>query len=135
MCCYALLSFCLLVLLFALFVTVAISVLAQRNCSRPHSFACEPLPHCRLSGDYPEDEHQIVQFTISALDKVHLTVVCELLHGQYLAEFDEHFSPLNKSKMRIHLPTAFAKGTENESFSWVAVLDKEMVSLVQPCSA
>lgn len=90
---------------------------------------CQPqlLPAKQNSSDYPEDEHQIVQFTISALDKVHLTVVCELLHGQYLAEFDEHFSPLNKSKMRIHLPTAFAKGTENESFSWVAVLDKEML--------
>jgi len=74
---------------------------------------------------YPDDKHQPIQLTISALAKVDLTVVVELVHGRYYADFSDYFSPMDKTMLRIHSPKRFAeKPVTGQSATWLTVVEQ-----------
>ena len=95
---------------------------------------CQPHPLPSYFGEavkdsmFPDNKHQHVQFTISALSSVELTVVVELLHGQYYPDFDEYFSTYDRSRLRVHTPGRSDNAVERAT--WMAILDKDVVDAV-----
>lgn len=57
-----------------------------------------------LDSGFPDNKHQEVQFTITALDDIEITVVVELLHGLYYPDFDEYFGDHDKGDLVVHTP-------------------------------
>lgn len=90
------------------------------KCSR------HPMPHFfQLDyhvSSYPDGKHLPIQITISALEKVDVSVVVELLHGRYYAEFNDYFGGMDKSSLRIHYPKRFTE----ESFggTWLTIVEE-----------
>lgn len=85
-----------------------------------------PMPHFfqleyNVSG-YPDDKHQPIQITISALEKVDVSVVVELLHGRYYAEFNDYFGAMDKTSLRIHYPKRFTD--ESLGGTWLAIVEE-----------
>lgn len=68
---------------------------------------------------YPDNKHNYVQFTLTAIRDVELTVVLELLHGLYYPEFRELH---NRGEISIHRPQRAKWGTDN---SFLAILESE----------
>lgn len=81
-----------------------------------------------LTGGYPDDKHEEVQLTVTALENVELSVVVELLHGQYNADFDEYFNSENRIAMHIHRPKKFANFPLRSM--WMAVVDKKTIDSI-----
>ena len=71
---------------------------------------------------YPDGKHQPIQITISALEKVDVSIAVELIHGRYYAEFDDYFGSMDKSSLRIHHPKRFTD--EFIGGSWLAFVEK-----------
>ena len=98
---------------------------------------CQPHPlptyfsSTSTDDGFPDDKHQLVQFTITALADVELVVVVELLHGQFYPDFDEYFSTYDKSLVRVHSPSRFVgPGEDKGSATWMAVLDRDTIGAV-----
>lgn len=82
---------------------------------------------------FPDNKHQVVQLSITALDSVNLTVAIELLHGLYYPEFDEYFGSGKRSKMYIHSPRrlSYEMAAENDSRpAWLAVIEQSDFSRI-----
>jgi hypothetical protein len=75
----------------------------QRH-TMPHALKMNTV----MSG-FPDDKHQPIQLTISALAEVNLTVVVELLHGLYYSDFIDYFGSVSKSALRVHTPARFVE--------------------------
>ena len=85
-----------------------------------------PMPaffadNAHVSG-YPDDKHQPIQIAISAIASIELTVVVELLHGAYYAEFSAYYGPRDKTFVRVHTPTRIAE--DSDQATWLAVMDQ-----------
>lgn len=98
---------------------------------------CQPHPlptyfsSTSTDDGFPDDKHQLVQFTITALADVELVVVVELLHGQFYPDFDEYFSTYDKSLVRVHSPSRFVgPGEDKGRATWMAVLDRDTIGAV-----
>ena len=81
-----------------------------------------------LDGGFPDNKHQLIQLSITALESVNLTVVIELLHGLYYSEFDEYFAKNDWIEIHIHSPSRFhykPEDSEESRFSWLAMLDRK----------
>lgn len=76
--------------------------------------------NAHVSG-FPDDKHQPIQVTISALARVELTIVIELLNGAYYTDFRNYFGEFNKSLVRVHSPGRSNDASEALS-TWMAVL-------------
>ncbi len=84
-----------------------------------------PMPsffesNAHVSG-FPDDKHQPIQLAISALARVELTIVIELLHGAYYTDFKAFFGEVNKAMIRVHSPSRFAENAGAVS-TWMAVI-------------
>ena len=71
---------------------------------------------------YPDDKHQHIQLTISALENVEVMVVVELLHGQFYHEFDAYFESINHSSLFIHTPSRVSDKSDRSV--WHSLLEK-----------
>ncbi|KAL3768820.1 hypothetical protein ACHAWU_006921, partial [Discostella pseudostelligera] len=87
---------------------------------RRHTMPAFFASNTQVSG-FPDDEHQPIQLAISALARVELTVVAELLHGSYYTDFRNYFGAMNRSMLRVHSPGRFAEGSGSLS-TWLAVV-------------
>lgn len=101
-----------------------------------HSGCCRCRPHplpayfssTSTDDGFPDDKHQQVQFTITALAEVELVIVVELLHGQFYPDFDEYFSTYDKSLVRVHSPSRFVNlGKDMGRATWMAVLNRDTI--------
>ena len=95
---------------------------------------CQPYPlpqffekNVKVSG-YPDDKHRKLQFTITALRKVDLTIVLELLHGQYYKDFQSSFVDEVDKSLHIHRPNRFDSSLQ--SSMWLSILDKHTVNSI-----
>lgn len=77
-------------------------------------------PH--VSG-FPDDKHQAIQLAISSIATVELTVVVELLHGAFYADFSDYFVAMDKTMLRVHSPSRFAE-EPGEKATWLAVIEQ-----------
>ncbi|KAL7555003.1 hypothetical protein ACHAWF_018580 [Thalassiosira exigua] len=94
---------------------------------RPGCCSCSrhPMPaffesNARVSG-FPDDKHRPIQVTISAIAKVELTVVVELLHGAFYFDFEEFFGR-TETMLRVHSPGRFEDNSERAT--WLAVIER-----------
>ena len=85
------------------------------------NYVRQEMVRAHVSG-FPDDKHQTVQLTISALATVDLTVVVELLHGAYYFDFSEYFGEFDKTMLRVHSPSRFSESPEHAS--WLAVIEQ-----------
>lgn len=75
----------------------------------PGCCACErhSLPYYftdnSIDVGYPDNKHNFLQLSFMAVEAVQLTIVIELLHGQYVAEFDDFVQ--GKSDIYVHRPS------------------------------
>jgi len=60
---------------------------------------------------FPDNKHAVVQFTLTALQDLQLTVVFELLHGLYYPEFLNGI--VNVGELSVHRPHMAKFGTDN----------------------
>ena len=90
------------------------------KCQR-HSMPAFFETNSRVSG-FPDDKHQTIQLAISALAKIELTIVVELLHGTYYSDFSEYFGEMDKTMLRVHSPSRFAE--DYEQATWLAVIEQ-----------
>jgi len=77
---------------------------------------------------FPDNKHQVIQMTISALNNVRVLIFAELLHGQYYKEFRQSFSSRNNTEFRIHTPNrAFVQSSTPSQvrYSWLSIIQKE----------
>uniref|UniRef100_A0A7S4RD69 Uncharacterized protein n=1 Tax=Ditylum brightwellii TaxID=49249 RepID=A0A7S4RD69_9STRA len=84
----------------------------------------------KIDSGFPDNKHQEVQFTVTALETQQITVVVELLHGFYYADFDSYFGSYNKSELQIHTPSRFAYGSESrkplkDRSMWMGIIEKQ----------
>eukprot|EP00804_Cyclotella_cryptica_P031375 CCRYP_012196-RE/>CCRYP_012196-RE protein AED:0.02 eAED:0.02 QI:303/0.85/0.87/1/0.71/0.62/8/63/3730 len=79
------------------------------------------------STGFPDDKHKPIQITISALARVNLTVVIELLHGFYYSEFIDYFGD-SKSTLRVHTPSRFIDDTSNHA-TILSFVDKSTLDM------
>ena len=96
--------------------------LARGCCEcRRHSMPAFFANNLPTSG-YPDDKHQPLQLTISALAQVELTVVVELIHGAFYSEFSDYFGAMDKTMLRVHSPERFAEEPVGQA-TWLAVIE------------
>ena len=91
------------------------------NCKR-HTMPYTVDTNTAKSG-FHDDKHEAIQITISALTRVELTVVVELLHGYYYADFADYFGPLDKSTLKVHTPSRFAESFDDKK-TVLSILEK-----------
>jgi hypothetical protein len=106
----------------------------------PSCCACEPhyMPYYFASDaenpapGYPDNKHGFVELQLTALDDTQLTVVVELLHGQFYTAFDSLVP--DKGDVFVHRPTRASYTPSNPSRSaFVSILmATDMVKLVMP---
>jgi hypothetical protein len=89
---------------------------------RRHSMPAFFSTNSHVSG-FPDDKHQPIQLAISALAKVELTVVVELLHGAFYSDFSDYFGPSDKTMLRVHSPARFGE-VSDDSATWLAVVEQ-----------
>ena len=92
---------------------------------------CQPHPlpeffkNNRRTGGFPDDKHKNLQFTITAINNVDLTIVFELLHGKYSNEFSSMFNELNPNiTVHVHKPHRF--DSFDQSSTWLNILHEEV---------
>ena len=74
-----------------------------------------------IDDGYPDNKHNFVQMSFQALEAVSLTIVVELLHGQYYAEFDNFVK--GKSDVYVHRPSRASYNLSTPSrASFLAIL-------------
>lgn len=85
-----------------------------------------PMPQffhsSRNMSGYPDDKHQPIQITISALESVDISIAVELVHGRYYAEFNDYFGAMDKSSLRIHRPKRFTD--ESIGGMWLSIVEE-----------
>jgi hypothetical protein len=91
------------------------------ECHR-HSMPAFFSTNSHASG-FPDDKHQPIQLTISALAKVDLTVVVELLHGGFYSDVSDYFGSNDKTLLRVHSPSQFGE-IPDDLATWLAVMEK-----------
>ena len=74
----------------------------------------------RHSG-FPDDKHQSIELSITALKSVELTATIELLHGQYFSAFNKYFRDGNRVDLHVHTPSRFA----TDQSMWMSVLKND----------
>ena len=89
---------------------------------RRHSMPAFFTTNSHASG-FPDDKHQPIQLSISALAKVDLTVVVELLHGGFYSDFSDYFGSNDKTMLRVHSPSRFGEISDDLA-TWLAVMEK-----------
>ena len=73
---------------------------------------------------FPDNKHDSIQLTISAVARVKLTIAVELVHGAFYSEFARYFGARDKSALRVHVPSRF---TENAKYAtWLTMLEKSV---------
>ena len=65
----------------------------------PHFFLDTTTP----DSGFPDNKHGFIQLSLFAVEQVQLTVVIELLHGQFYQDFDQNV--VDKSDIYIHTPS------------------------------
>ena len=78
-----------------------------------------------ISSGFADDKHRFIQITISALAKITLTVVIELLHGYYYADFIDYFGSIDKSVLRVHTPSRFG-GHAHDKATVLSIMEKSI---------
>ncbi len=71
---------------------------------------------------FPDNKHRKITLAISALKKVQLTVVVELLDGTYLRDFSSYFHQDKNKVLHIHKPSRFEY--DSNGSTWLAILEK-----------
>mmetsp|Transcript_751 Transcript_751/g.1598 ORF Transcript_751/g.1598 Transcript_751/m.1598 type:complete len:1761 (+) Transcript_751:28-5310(+) len=89
----------------------------------------EPMPSFfttnREIPGYPDDKHQLVQFTAQALTNIDVTPVVELVHGKYYPAFDDYFGEYDRGEMHVHTPQRFEyDDVTHTNNMWLAVLEE-----------
>ena len=87
------------------------------------------MPHSvdtnTITSGFPDDKHGPIQITISALARITLTVVIELLHGYYYVDFIDYFGSTNKSFLRVHTPSRFDDDTQGKA-TVLSIMEKSI---------
>lgn len=71
---------------------------------------------------YPDDKHREIKLVLSAVKKVDITIVVELLHGKFSNHFSTYFHQDSHRELHIHKPTRFE--SSSKSSMWLAILDR-----------
>ena len=90
---------------------------------RRHSMPAFFATNSPISG-YPDDKHQPIQLAISALSKVELTVVVELVHGRFYSDFSDYFGSMDKTMLRVHSPGRFDVESDGQQATWLSVIEQ-----------
>lgn len=88
----------------------------QRH-SMPHFFETNAY-----TSGFPDDKHHPIQITISALARVELTIVVELLHGTFYSDFEDYFALVDKSMLKVHSPSRFDE--DPTQATWLTILEQ-----------
>ena len=90
----------------------------------------QPLPaffqrNIKTSG-FSDNKHHNISFTVTALRDTEITVVVELLSGQFYGFFDNYFDQKDVFTTYLHRPTRFARGDKGSQ--WLSVIRRDTFS-------
>ena len=100
------------------------------GCCQCQSHRLPEVFHSQVNDSgFLENKHQVIQLVVSALEQVQLIVVAELLHGQYLKEFESKFNDVSTFiEVRVHLPNRahfVQHRVDTSRETWLTVIDRE----------
>eukprot|EP00979_Chaetoceros_neogracilis_P018295 scaffold10569_cov245-Chaetoceros_neogracile.AAC.2 len=92
----------------------------------------QPLPeffqHNTKTSGFSDNKHYNIGFTVTALQDTEITVLLELLNGQFYDFFDNHLKQKDAITSYIHRPTRFTRGDIGSQ--WLSVIRKDTFSNV-----